>query len=320
MNKVLLTGGSGFVGRRLTAALTLHETCLRLLSRCPQAGFDTVVCDLQTDLIPSNAMVGIDTVFHLAGYAHDLGNSSDVELMYHAVNVDATIKLLNQATRLGVKKFIYVSSVKAGGSPPSGTCLTELNQLEPDGVYGRTKRKAELAVLRAGQSSGMHVSIIRPSLVYGPRPKGNLRAMMLGIKKGWFPPLPEIGNRRSMIHIDDLVSALLLVAQDQRTNGEVYNATDGINYSSRTIYHAMRLAVGKQPTALSIPRELFAVAAWCGDRLGDWFPFDSYKMRKLLGDECYSSDKLRNLGFVPRFTLQNAMPDIVDSLHMGGEG
>jgi nucleoside-diphosphate-sugar epimerase len=91
----------------------------------------------------------------------------------------------------------------------------------------------------------MHVSIVRPTLVYGPGVKGNLALMQLGIEKGWFPPLPEVGNRRSMIHVDDLVQVLLLAANDDRANGEIFIATDGVPHSSANIYEAICHVLGK---------------------------------------------------------------------------
>lgn len=312
-----VTGASGFVGTRLVSALEACQASLRLLSRSDKPGFDTVVCDLQSELIPDDALAGIDTVFHLAGFAHDLRDATEIEHLYRAVNVDATVRLAKLAAASAVQRFVFVSSVKAGGSALPGKCMTESDQGEPEGVYGQTKREAELKVLEIGQQSGMHVSIVRPSLVYGAGVKGNLRMMLSAVKRGWFPPLPETGNRRSMIHVDDLVSALLLVTEDERANGEIFIATDGVDYSTRGIYDAMRSAMDKRPMALSIPKSLFNMAAWLGDRTGEWFPFDSYRIQKLLGDECYSSNKLRGLGFEPRHTLQSAMPEMVASLEKG---
>lgn len=90
-----------------------------------------------------------------------------------------------------------MSSVKAGGTAIAGQCMTEKIQGEPERIYGSTERKAELKLLEVGRQSGMQFSIVRPSLVYGPGVKCNLRMMLSGIDKGWFPPLPETGNRRS---------------------------------------------------------------------------------------------------------------------------
>ena len=145
-------------------------------------------------------------------------------------------------------------------------------------------------VLEAGRKSDMHVSILRPALIYGPKVKGNLHLMMQGIKKGWFPPLPEIGNRRSMIHVDDIVQALLFLANNKKSNGEVFIATDGRAYSSRNIYEAMCYVLDKNVPNWSVPRLLFNAIA----RLSSGF---KYKIDKLLGDECYSSKKLQSLGF-----------------------
>jgi len=144
----------------------------------------------------------------------------------------------------------------------------------------------------------MHVSIIRPSLVYGPNVKGNLQLMLSGIKKGWFPPLPETGNKRSMIHVDDLVRAILLVADDDRANGEIFIATDGTPHSSRYIYNAMCSALDKSIPKWSVPKILFDMASLVNPRI-------KYKLNKLLGDECYSSAKLEALGFKAKKTLKD---------------
>ena len=306
-----VTGATGFVGQRLLVALRKSEYSPRLLSRTPQSGFDTFICDLQTDTIPEDTLQGIDTVFHLAGYAHDLGDASQVEHLYRKVNVDATVQLAQLAAESGVSRFVFISSVKAGGSAIEGHCMAEGDQSRPEGIYGQTKREAELEVLEIGQQSGMHVSVIRPSLVYGSGVKGNLRMMLAGIDKGWFPPLPETGNRRSMIHVDDLVQAILLAAEDGRANGEIFIATDGQDYSTRTIYDAICQAVGRRVPRWSVPKAVFSAAAYVGDRM-ERFPFDSYRQQKLLGDECYSSDKIRSLlGFESRKTLQSALPEMV---------
>jgi len=114
--------------------------------------------------------------------------------------------------------------------------------------------------------------------------------MLAGIKKGWFPPLPETGNRRSMIHADDLVRAILLVAEDKRANGEIFIATDGTPHSSREIYSAMCSVTGKSIPKWSVPKALFDIASLLSPRI-------KYKINKLLGDECYSSVKLEELGF-----------------------
>jgi len=298
MTKYLVTGSTGFIGNKLTKHLAEMKVLVRILSRKNQSNYETVVCDLQSDVIPDDALDNIDTVFHLAGFAHDMRDASKIADLYYKVNVSATVQLANLAVKSGVKRFVFVSSVKAGGNPPLGTCANEKDQKNTEDVYGKTKREAELKLLEIGQVSGMHVSIIRPSLVYGPEVKGNLQLMLVGIKKGWFPPLPETGNRRSMIHVDDLVRAILLVSKDKRANGNIFIVTDGKPYSSREIYNTMCGVTGKLIPKWSVPKILFDLASLTSPRI-------KYKINKLLGDEFYSSVKLEELGFKAKKSLKD---------------
>jgi UDP-glucose 4-epimerase len=290
MLNILVTGATGFVGQRLIECLKLDGCNIKVISRKPMLGVEVIICDFLKDNIPDNALKDIDIVFHLAGYAHDLKSELGIEDTYQKINVGVTDELLSLSVKHNVKKFIFVSSVKAGGHPIRGKCTAEEDQNNPEGIYGKTKRETELKVLKAGQSANIHVSILRPALIYGPNVKGNFQLMMQGIKKGWFPPLPETGNRRSIVHVDDVVRALLLLVNSQQANGEIFIATDGKTYSSRNIYETMCRVLGKSIPNWSMPKFLFSAIALISPNL-------SYKMDKLLGDECYSSEKLQSLGF-----------------------
>ena len=288
--RCLVTGASGFIGKRLVAALRQDGKYVRSVGRSSNSGSEHVVWDLTDGPLPEHIFHSIDTVFHLAGYAHDLGDASKIEHIYQAANVDATLCLAEQAARLGVKRFVFVSSVKAGGGALDGRCMVETDQREPDGVYGKTKRAAELELLSASDLGAMKVTILRPSLVYGPNVKGNLRTMLSGIKRGWFPPLPDASNRRSMIHVDDLVRALFLLAEDQRAEGEIFIATDGQAYSSKQIYETLCRLTGKKVPSWTVPKPVFDLA-------GRLSPRYQMKFKKLFGDEYYSSAKLEAMGF-----------------------
>jgi len=294
----LITGSTGFVGKRLVNFLNMKNYHVRTISRNTTLYRDNIVCDLVNDKFPESIMESIDVVFHLAGFAHDMRDANKIADLYYKVNVSATVQLANLAVKFGVKRFVFVSSVKAGGSPPFGICANEEDQSNTEDIYGKTKREAELALLKIGKESGMYVSIIRPSLVYGPDVRGNLQLMLSGIGKRWFPPLPETGNQRSMIHVDDLVRAILLVAKDKRANGEIFIATDGTPYSSREIYNTMCGVTGKLIPKWSAPKTLFDLASLASPRI-------KYKINKLLGDECYSSVKLEELGFRAKKSLKD---------------
>jgi len=288
----LITGATGFIGTQLLNLLNGINKDFRIISRHLVPGLDCVILDFNDlDNIPDAVFNNVDTVIHLAGIAHDLEGFPENYKIYQAVNVHATIKLAESAAQNKIKKFIFVSSTKANSAVLSKKCMSEVDSGgSPEGVYGKTKREAELRLLKIGKKSGMHVSIIRPSLVYGPNVKGNLQLMSSAINNGWFPPLPETGNRRSMIHVDDLVRAILLVVKDKRANGEIFIATDGIPHSSREIYNAMCNVLGKSIPKWSVPKFLFDMISLINPRI-------KYKVDKLLGNECYSSEKLEKLGF-----------------------
>lgn len=168
MKNVFITGASGFIGKKLVSYLALSGINMRLLSRQSNLDYESVVCDVEKEKIPASALKSIDTVFHLAGFAHDMHDATKAKRRYQKINVEATIHLAELAVKSRVKRFIFVSSVKAGGFSVAGKCSSEEDQDEPSGIYGKTKREAELELLKIGHNSGMHVSIIRPSLVYGP--------------------------------------------------------------------------------------------------------------------------------------------------------
>ena len=270
---------------------------LSVIARKPVPGIKTFIADFQDSLIPSDAFDGVDAIFHLAGYAHDLRAKPSMEKNYYRINVDSTVKLARLALKNNVKKFIFLSSVKACPFPQHGKCISEKDKGEPVGIYGKTKREAEKKLLHLVKNH-MHVSIIRSSLVYGPNLKGNLYLMFSGIKDGWFPPLPETGNRRSMIHVDDLVQAIMLVTNKNEANGQIYIATDGIPYSSREIYDSMRYVIGKPIITWSVPNFLFNLVSSLNKNMNN-------KVNKLLGDECYSSKKLQSIGFKPKKSLKD---------------
>lgn len=296
-NKYLITGASGFIGSRLIAFLRKNEFEYITLSRNCQSE-KTIQCDLLRETVSNDAFTDINTVFHLAGFTEDIRNNNNISDHYHKLNVEATVNLANVAAKAGVQKFVFVSSVLAGGTSNSRKCVNEDDIGNLDSIYAQSKRKAELKLLEISQECNMHISIIRPALVYGPNMKGNLKLMLTGVKKGWFPPLPETGNRRSMVHVDDLVRAIFLIAKEQKANGEIFIATDGIPYSSREIYDTMCIVNGKKTPKWSVPKFLFDFFSIINSNV-------KFKVNKLLGDQCFSSSKLESLGFKPVKTLKD---------------
>jgi len=129
LNKYLITGITGFIGRRLSSKLVsvVGVDNVVAISRTQHPIYKTILCDFQSDVLLENEFEGIDTVYHLAGYAHDLRNAKSISHLYQVVNIDATTRLASLAALSGVNCFVFVSSVKAGGSPIAGKCATELD-------------------------------------------------------------------------------------------------------------------------------------------------------------------------------------------------
>lgn len=319
MKQVLVTGAGGFIGERLCRHLRQRGVHIRTLSRrnLPEST-DNFALDLAGEAFPAELCSGIDTVFHLAGKAHALAENNEDEQQYRQINTEGTRKLLEAAKLAGVNRFVFFSSVKAVGDSDLQP-MDETVTVKADTPYGRSKYEAEQLVLHGGYVP--HPVVIRPCMVYGNSDKGNLPRMIKAVRRGLFPPLPELHNRRSMVHVDDVVAVALLAAEKTEAAGQIYIVSDGQSYSTRQLYDFIRAALGKSPMQWTIPLIVFKVLAKIGDAIGRLrgrrFMFDSDALWKLTGSAWYSSAKIeRELGFRPQQSLQQSLPDIVRFLNL----
>lgn len=311
-----VTGGTGFIGGRLGAALGETGVPWVGLSRRPAsfpvrriedfAGFSslTAACD------------GLVTIFHCAGYAHAFSSlSTDDETLHWQVNFEGTRNLVEAAGQAGVRRFIFLSSVKAMGEP-GNHCADEDFPVPPDTAYGRAKRAAEEAVLEAGLRYGMHVVNLRLAMVYGAGGRGNLERMGRMVARGRFPPLPETGNHRSLVHVDDVVSAMRLAAADDRAAGQTYIVASPEAPSGRQLFDALRAANGLPPCGWSVPASLLRATARIGDGLEllsrRRLPLDSEVLARLLGSAWYSPARIeRELGWRARISLAEGLSEML---------
>jgi UDP-glucose 4-epimerase len=313
--RYLVTGAAGFIGRRLCNALAGGSGVRALLRTASDGPWDDgVVADLTSEL-PAGVTGGIHTVFHLAARTHavdERDDGDDSDSLYRAINVDGTRALLESAARDGVRRFIFFSSIKALGEGGEDA-VTDDSVPRPTTAYGHTKLEAEGLVIDGG-----HVGesvVLRPSLVYGPGVKGNLVNMIGAIDAGRFPPVPPVKNRRTMVHVDDVVAAALGAAASNAVVGRRFIVSDGRVYSTREIYETICRALGK-PVRRGLPVAAFRALAVAGDvgsaLLRRSVPFDSVAFGKLFGSACYDGSALWDaLEARPEWTLERAMPDIV---------
>ena len=329
MRHALVTGATGFIGRHLVSELLAEGYGVRALSRaaaptsvphlfCPEVGEKGIVEWVQGDICDEGAMksaaVGVDTIFHLAAKVHEIEALRQNEQEYDRINVQGTVNVLKAAEAAGVSRLVFLSSVKAMGEG-SAYDEDETTPPAPKTAYGWSKLKAEEAIQQAARTSGMQAVSLRLPMVYGPGAKGNLFRMMAAIDRGYFPPWPALPNRRSMVHVANVVEAARLAAKSSWNGHRCYIVTDGVPYSTAELYELMTAALGKPVPAWRVPARALGILARIGDVgeivLRRRLPFDSVALDKLSGSASYRSEKItRELAFVPRLTFPAALADL----------
>jgi nucleoside-diphosphate-sugar epimerase len=266
------------------------------------------------------ALSGVDVVFHLASYAPRPHEPFPYEADGHwSVTAEGSRHLIDAAIGAGVQRLVYFSSVKAmGESTRSLDCpADETTPSRPECAYGRAKLSAERCVLGAGPEVGMHVSVLRLPMVYGGGVDGNLIRMIRAIAGGRFPPWPPVNNRRSAVHVADVINAAVLVATDRRAWGETYLVTDGLAYSTRWLYERTCAELGRSMPKWYTPMWCLQFAAGIGsvgERMtGRSMPLTRAMLAKLVDDAWYSSSKIRDgLSFSTNHRLETEIPQMVE--------
>jgi UDP-glucose 4-epimerase len=311
----LVAGATGFIGQRLLRSMLEEGLPCRGLVRSDVASADMRIVDLADKSALTATCTGADRVFHCAGYAHAFSSlSGDDSALHWQVNFEGTRNLVEAAGAAGVKRFVFLSSIKAMAEPGNALADEDLTG-EPTTAYGQAKRAAEDAVLEAGQRYGMHVVNLRLAMVYGSGGRGNLERMGRLVRRGLFPPLPETGNHRSLVHVDDVVTAMRLVADDDRANGRTYIVAGQEAPSGRQLYDALRDALGMPPCRWAVPEAALRLAARVGDGIElvtrRRFPLDSEALERLLGSAWYSSALIeRELGWQAKVSLGEGLREM----------
>ena len=302
----LVTGATGFIGQRVM----LDE--YRALVRRPSGMKNEVIGDLLDPSSLDAACRGIHTIFHCAGHAH--ASIFDPEGMHEGVNHQGTVNLLHAAGLNGVRCFIFLSSVKAMADPVS-LCVDENWTGTPTTPYGKAKLAAEKAVLEAGEKYGMHVVNLRLAMVYGFSSRGNLEKMIKGLRAGWFPKIPETGNRRSLVHVSDVVRAIRLASERPEANGRTYIVADHRAYSSHEICEAI-LSLLPNSYSFEVPASILRVVGRVGDLLsklsGRPIPINSEIVSRLLYSECYLPARIEHeLGWRSNVDLLEGLKEMI---------
>lgn len=269
--KVLVTGASGFVGSALCAYLVAKGHIVRGAVRStpgkPLPGVEyRSVSDLSVDTDWREALAGIDAVVHCAARVHIMNEASvDPLTAFREVNVKGTACLAEQAVDSGVKRFVYISSIKVNGESTREHPFKADDTPAPEDPYGISKWEAEQDLRELAEKTGLEVVIIRPPLVYGPGVRANFLRLMQGVMSGVPLPLGAINNRRSMVALDNLVDLIEVCLNHPAAINQTFLVSDGEDISIKALLHRIAVALGRPTRLISVPVSvLWAIARLFG--------------------------------------------------------
>lgn len=257
--RFLVTGANGFVAKSLCAELFRRGHWVRAASRSARGesgGFEQAIVGAIDDVTDwSAALRDLDGVIHLAARVHIMRDTSDDPLeAFRKVNMAGALNLARQAAAAGVKRFVFVSSVKVNGEYTlTGRAFTELSLPAPQDAYGVSKYEAELGLQQIARESGMEVVIIRPPLVYGPGVKANFASLMRAVQGGWPLPLGAVHNRRSLVALDNLVDFIVTCLSHPQAANQTFMVSDGRDLSTAELVRGLARAAGVRARLVSVP-------------------------------------------------------------------
>ncbi|MHC8396049.1 UDP-glucose 4-epimerase family protein [Pseudomonas sp. LB3P93] len=299
MSRILLTGVSGFVGGAIHQRLSkdnvrpLTVALRQPLPELPTSTTQTLVSALDGDTDWTEALAGVDAVIHSAARVHVMNDTSEDPLTeFRRINVAGTLNLATQAADAGVRRFVYISSIKVNGE---GTVLGSPFFADavpgPVDPYGISKMEAEQALRVLADRTGMEVVIVRPPLVYGPGVKANFLSMMRWLNKGIPLPFGSIHNRRSLVALDNLVDLIVVCVDHPAAANQTFLVSDGEDLSTSQLLRRMGTALGAPARLLPVPCWMLETGAAVlgkkdlSQRLCGSLQVDITKNRELLGWE-----------------------------------
>ncbi len=298
---IVITGGTGFVGSALVQQMIdkgLGGTVAMLLrnDRNPTAPTSqqlhcirTITLDAQVNV--TTTLSGVKTVIHLAGRAHIMNDSAPDPLKaFRTANCDYALHVAKQAIAAGVKRFIYISSIKVNGERTNnGQPFSELSPPSPSDPYSISKHEAEVALSALSKETGLELVIIRPPLIYGDGAKGNFVRLAYLTARGIPLPFGAINNSRSLLYVKNLVDFLILCTHHSKAAQQTFVLSDGQDVSTTKILRTLAQAQSSPARLLPVPAPWLRVsmqllgAGKMADRLLGSLQVDASKAQELLG-------------------------------------
>jgi nucleoside-diphosphate-sugar epimerase len=260
---ILVTGATGFVGTALCAALSSAGYHVRRALRTSSSAriSDAVVGNIDGDTAWREALDGVDTIVHLAARTHVIDDRAEDPLAaYRRINVSGTRNLVDQAVEAGVRRLVFMSSIKVNGEETLGAPFRETDTPRPQDAYGMTKLEAEELLRARERESGLELVTLRPPLVYGPGAKGNLLRLMRLVGRGVPLPFGSIKNSRSLLGVGNLADAIMACVRSPQAAGRTYLVSDGEDLSTPALVQMLATALNAKARLVGCPVALLEAA------------------------------------------------------------
>lgn len=318
--RVLVTGGNGFVGTALCNSLLHQGHGVRKAIRAPGkvggttrntehnriADLETIIGQIEPETNWLDKLCDVDVVIHLAARVHVMKEAAaDPLAEFLKVNLHSTENLARQSARAGVKRLVYISSIKVNGERTKETLpFTESDEPNPQDPYGVSKCKAEEALHRVAAETGLEIVIVRPPLVYGPGVGGNFWRLLKLVERGIPLPLASAENRRSMIYLGNIVDALIVCASHPDAAGKTFLVSDGEDISTSQLIRELARQMGKPSYLWPFPPTLLRLLGRFVGKLDE--------VDRLVGSLVIDSSKIRReLGWTPPFSMEQGLAETV---------
>jgi nucleoside-diphosphate-sugar epimerase len=311
--KILLTGASGFIGSSIERALNKNKYYeVAVTIRSPKTRHISkkihIIGNINSETEWLNALLNQNIVIHTAGLSFNQRNFNVSSMTdYKSVNIDGTIKLATQAALMGVKRFIFISTIKVNGEATSeGLPFTIFDNPIPEDEYSKSKYIAEEMLFELGKKTGMEIVVIRPPLVYGYGVKGNFSQLIKLIKYGVPLPLDGINNKRSFVGLNNLVDLIIRCLDNPAVANKVILASDNMDMSTTELVCALGNAMGCQVRLFKIPANLLL---WSAKLVGK----DDTIHRLFNSLQVDISDTIKILNWVPPYTVDECIKNCFTS-------
>ncbi|AOW12632.1 hypothetical protein LPB72_16505 [Hydrogenophaga crassostreae] len=308
--RIAVTGANGFVGRAVCEALRAKQHTVRPIVRQTDPGEpeSVAVGPIHGDTDWAHALRDIECIVHCAARVHVMAETeTDPLAAFRIVNVQGSQRLAEQAAQAGVKRLVFLSSLKVLGEQTEPGQPFQADAVpQPDDPYGISKWEGEQAVQQAGRVASMDVVVIRPPLVYGPGVKANFQRLLRAVSRGWPLPLGAINNKRSLVNLDNLCDLIAVCVHHPAAPGQVFLVSDGKDVSTPELIQAMGRALGRPARLISIPPACLHLMGRLSGRLA--------QIERLTGSLQVEIGHTREvLGWTPRTSLQQALQSLVQA-------